>query len=193
MCQQARPWASARDRARDQFGLSKSLATGAGHSRTHDPFHHKVAGDVLPLFRHVFAQRLERTTAIVAAITRREGFFQSLKMIRHRCAILGALAGSVLIRIRFRGCLLRLGGGGNFNIFLQIERQLAHGLRFAAKTGIAMCRQFLLQLIDLIGLRFDFGRHQFTDYTQLDRVFGQGFKRSRVCTFYTRTARSTER
>jgi len=140
MCQQARPWASARDRARGQFGLSKSLTTGAGHARPHDPFHHKMAGDVFQLFRHVFAQRLERATAIVAAITRREDFFLSLEMIRQRCAIMGALAGSVLISIRFRGCLLRLGGGGNFSIFLQIERQLVHGLGFAAKTGLAMCR-----------------------------------------------------
>ena len=40
----------------------------------------------------------------------------------------------------------------------EIQRKLIHGLGFAAKTGLAMCRQFPLQLLDLIGLRLNLFR-----------------------------------
>lgn len=65
----------------------------------------------------------------------------------------GTFGSTVLISIPFRGCFLRPGGGRNLGIFLQSECQLIHGLGLAAKTGLAMCRKFLLQLLDLIGLR----------------------------------------
>jgi len=52
------------------IGLSKNLATSAGHARTHNPFHHKMAGNVFQFFGHVFTELLERATAIAAGITR---------------------------------------------------------------------------------------------------------------------------
>jgi hypothetical protein len=39
-----------------------------------------------------------------------------------------------------------------------------------------MCHKFLLQLLDLISLRLDFGCHQLADCAQLSGVFGQGFE-----------------
>jgi hypothetical protein len=134
-----------------------------------------MAGDVFELFCHVLAELLKRAATITAAITWRQDFFLSLKMIGQRCAIVGALGRSLLIS--FGDCLLRRAGGSNFGIFLKIERQLIHGLGFAAKTGLAMSGQFFLQFLDLIGLRLDFGRHQLADSAQLSGVFGQGFER----------------
>ena len=66
MRQQTRSRTSARDWARGQFGLSKSLTAGAGHTWPHDPLHHKVAGDIFQLFGDILAEWLERATAIAA-------------------------------------------------------------------------------------------------------------------------------
>ncbi len=60
--------ASARDRARGQLGLGESLAAGAGHAGPHDPFHDEVAGDIFQLLGDIFAELLERTTAIATGL-----------------------------------------------------------------------------------------------------------------------------
>ena len=109
-----------------------------------------MAGDVFQLFCHVFAELLERATAIAAGITRRQDFFLALKMIGQRRTIVDAPGGGIFVSVG--RCLLRSRRRSNLGVFLQIKRQLIHSLGFAAKTGLAMCRQFLFQLLDLIGL-----------------------------------------
>jgi hypothetical protein len=54
---------------------------------------------------------------------------------------------------------------------------LSADLPCKSPAGHRMSRQFLLQLLELIGLRLDFSRHQFADCAQLSGVFGQGFER----------------
>ena len=44
------------------------------------------------------------------------------------------------------------GGGFDLGVFLQVERELIQALGLAPKAGLAMCRQFLFQLFDLVGL-----------------------------------------
>ena len=65
---------------------------------------------------------------------------------------MGAFGGGDLIGIAFGRSLLRLGSRFDFGVFLQIERELIQALGLGPKTGLAMCRQFFLQLLDLVGL-----------------------------------------
>jgi len=159
MGEQARTGASTRDRARRQLGLGESLAAGAGHAGAHDPLHNEVAGDVFQLFGDIFAELLELTTAIAAGVAGREYLFLALKVVRQRSAIVGALGWGGLIRFIFGCCLLCLGGRFNLGVFLQIESQLIQTLGLGPETGFPMCRQFLLQLLDLVGLRLDVLTH----------------------------------
>ena len=163
MCEQTRAWTSARNRARGQLSLGESLATGACHARPHNPLHDEVARNIFQLFGDILAQLLEHTAAIAAGITGQEYLFLAFKVVGQRCAIVGAFGRGDLIGIAFGRSLLRLGGHLNLGVFLQIESQLFQTLRLGAETGLAMCCQFLLQLLDLVGLRLDLCRHKRTD------------------------------
>jgi hypothetical protein len=124
----------------------------------------------------IFAELLERTTTIAAGVAGRQYLFLAFKVVRPRGAIVGALDWGGFIHVVFGRRLLRIGGRFDLSVFLQIESQLIHGLGFGAETGLAMCGQFLLQLLDLIGLRLDLCRHHLADSAQFNGVVGQGFE-----------------
>lgn len=105
--------------------------------------------DIFQIFGDIFAELLKRAAAIAAGVAGREYLFLAFKVVRERCAIVGVLRGDF---ITFNSCNLRIGGCFDLSVLLQIKRQLIHGLGFAAKTGLAMSCQFLLQLLDLIDL-----------------------------------------
>ena len=169
MGEEARPRATALDRARGQRGLHEAFAARAGQPGADDPVHDEAPGDVFQLFRHIFPDPAQAAAAIGTGIGARGQFhFHPRDVVRDRTTL-----GFVLL-LDVGQLHPRRHSSGSDLAGLEGKLKLFHRLGRCPEPMGAVTGQLMAKLLDQDRLRLHLGQKPRSEAAQLLGVFRQG-------------------
>ena len=168
MGEEARPRATALDRARGQWGLHEAFTARAGQPRADKPVHDEPPGNVFQLFRHIFPDPAQAPAAIGTGICARcQLHLHSRDVVRDRTTL-----GFVLL-LDVRQLQPRRHRGGGDLAGLKGQLQLFRRLGRRTKPVRPVPGQLMPELLDQDRLGLHLGQKPRGEAAQLLGVFRQ--------------------